>query len=439
MTHRSLFLSAKVPAVPDPDAAALEQTSPAVPHAAARGTDSILASGRRVLARYGLRGDSEWKLVPDGSDPTSGSQIYPTSDTARVVMRATEIPLTPGYLVRLDVLALPSGPTQQSDGLGGYELDVALGQVIAYVTYRSPDGLVEHDVEAAIDIPASAAPFAAEPDGAVAAALTRTVVAVPQVVDAGPEQWAEWSAVGVEVDIRVEVVGACRVIDLALVEQPARVVCSLDDAWPSPLYADGLGAAWAQPITSWPQTQISADDKGGGVVALAEGVAAHGDLLGPVLWSWSSGSEGDTLANWLAANEAPAFTSSGTTARHVPTSSSSPGDLPAALTGCQGATLLQSGDDALGRRTGVQPVWIAAYMRISGTGTAYLRVETSDLDSYTLETTSLVFEWVRVAGWLEVGASPEDSREIRAWLDASVGGINGEVRYIQISRRQLPP
>jgi hypothetical protein len=434
MTYRRLVLTAPVPSLAEPAAVPLLDVSKDVPHETQRALDTQPGTGGRVLGRYSLDGATSW-LVPDGDDTTSGSRIYPDATTPRVVLRLHKIELSPGSLVRLDVVAAPSGPTQRDEG-GAFVLDSLLGRVRAVVTYRAPDGSTA-DATAQVLLPPSQEQHGGEPQSVIGSLFAISALALPGPLVDDAETWADWTSVGVSVDVRLELLGSPRIVDVALVEHAFAVTVDTADAWPSAMYVDDSGQPLEQPPSEWPQTQASASDKGFGVEALAEAIAAHGDLLGgPVIW-WSSATEHvDTLADWLVANEAPPFVVTGTTAEHLSTGLPEQDELPAWTTGSHAAALVQSGDAALVRRTAVVPVWIAAYMRVTSGGTGYTVVKTSDWDSYELSTTSPAFDWVRVPGWLEVGANPEDDRPLRVFPRASAGGLDCDVRYVAISRRR---
>jgi hypothetical protein len=427
------------PTVPEPRASALEHVSMHDPHDVLRALDTYLPS-RRVLARYGLHGAEAW-TVPNGTSPTSVSQIYFERDGARVLMRAQGIELTPGSLVRLDVVSAPAGPTQRDDGGGGWELDDVSGRVRATITYSAPAPDVDtSEINLVVLTTPSPEPAGGEPANIIAALTVESKLAIPAPLADDPAEWRKWTRPGVTVDLVLELLGSPRIVDVALVEQPFATTSELDDQpWAGTLYANDVGDAHELPLTDWPQTQASSTDRGDGVVVVAEAIAAHGDELGPVLVAWTSASEADTLADWLADGEAVPFVATGTIPQLLSLGIEPDAEAPAWATGSHGAPLLQSGDDALGRRTAVLPVMISAYMRLAGTGTGYLRVETSDWDSYVMETSSLVWAWIEIAGWLEVGPTPEDQRKLRAYAYTSVGGLDIEVRYVVIRRRSNAP
>lgn len=434
MPYRRLKLfNLTTPIVPEPTASALELIDIDTPHDTLLALDTFVAS-RRVLARLGLDGGKRF-VVPDGTSPTSGSQVYPDNTTPRVALRLEHVELTPGSLVRMDVLWAPAGPTQRSDGGGGWELDEVAGSVRATITYRSPDA-EENEAIITLEAEPSEEPNGAEPGNVIGSLARATKLAVPTIIDDDPAEWSKWTRPGVECDVVLEVIGSPRIVDVALVEQPWSTTSELADEWAGPLYGDDDGNPHPQPIHEWPQTQASTDDRGDGIVAIAEAIATHGDQLGPVLVAWSSANEGDSLADWQTDDEAVPFIATGTSQQQLVSGEELSSTSSAWATGSHGAPLVQSGDDALARRTAVLPVWIWAYMRVAGTGTGYLRVATSDWDSYTLETTSLAWEAKRVPGWLEVGTAPEDQRQLRAHAYASVGGLDVETRYVLIQRRR---
>lgn len=433
--------SAFAPRQLDPDAAGGEVVSVMVPHHTQLAVDSQLGTAHRVLGHVGLSGGTHW-LVPDGDDTTSGSRVYPDKTTARTLARAYRVPLSPGCLVGLQVLAAPSGPCQRSDGEGGYIEDASVGIVRAVVTYREPSGSTLES-SAVVAVPPSDEPLNGEPGEAFDQLLVLEALAEPQLADDDLAGWASWLGIGVVADIEVEVVGSTRALDIVVVEVPSAVVvpATVVDPWPAAMYSDDDGTPHADPLTDWPLVQLDTDDKRGGTSALAEAIASHGDRLGPVLWWWSSGEGAEaigTLADWIADAGAPPLVIDNAVWTHVATGHASTDDaLPGVLAASLAAPLVSSGDEAFGRRTGVLPVWIAARLRVAGTGSASVLVQTSKWDGYEVSTSSLAFGWQRVPGWLEVGASPETAPTLRAFAKSSVDGLQLELTDVVVAHRQM--
>lgn len=424
-----------------PTAAGGDDAFATTPHAVQLGADSQPGTAQRVLGHVSLSGATHW-LVPDGDATTSASRVYPDKSTPRTLSRASSLPLSPGCLVGIHVVAAPSGPCQRSDGEGGFEEDASVGIVRARVTYREPLGTTI-EAEAVVAIPPSGEALNAEPSDVFTSLLLLEALAEPEIADDDLAAWSLWLGVDVVADIELELVGSPRPVDIAIVEVARAVVVpnTIADPWPVAMYCDENGTPFEQPATTWPLVSLDASlDKSLGVLALAEAIASHGDRLGPVLWWWSAGegAEGTgTLADWIADGGAPPLVLDANVWLHVATGEWSESDqMPGALAASHASAVVRSGEEALGLRTGTLPVWIAARFRVAGTGSAELRVSTSDWDAYVLTRSSMSFGWAVAAGHIEVGASPETATTLRAYMRSSVDGLQAELTDIVVLHRQ---
>lgn len=441
MTVRKLVLDGKgnIPTVPDPIAVPLAQTSADVPHQQLLACDTIVGHGRRVLWMLDMQGATNF-LVPDGEDTESGTRIYPDQDTPRVVGRV-QAELSPGSLVQLHVLAAPSGPTQLAETPSEFVPDHGGGTVRAVITYTSADGLETKEVVALVPIPKSLLAFGAEPTNVVMAATRGSSMPLPGPLIPNEEEWAKWLGAGVRLEARIEYIGSPRVLECALLERPVSVYADVADDWPTALYVDSSGDPLGAPASEYAIVQASLLDKGYGTHAIEEAIVAHGDLLGPVLWTWSSATEHlHDLQEWISYDtgatgddEAPAFTVEGDVPAKLPTSSGW-------STAGHGPTIEQSGEEMLDLRTGVLPVWIAAWWKVSASPhEGVLEVGSSDWDRVQLTTDSTDYVWSIVPAFLEVGSNPEDDRRPTATLCTNNAAATVELRDLMVFRRLIRP
>ncbi len=104
--------------------------------------DHVPATSRRKVAEYGLNGSNTWH-VPDDSvgDPNNagGAQLFP-DDTWRLVERQV-FTLTPGCMLRANVLHVGAGTVQKDIGGGFFIHDGAWGEIRVGLTLTSSDGL----------------------------------------------------------------------------------------------------------------------------------------------------------------------------------------------------------------------------------------------------------------------------------------------------------
>lgn len=445
-TYRQIKLQPRAPAIPVPAAVPMTPTSPDVAHDVLGSLDTLIPSGHRVLFEWGLRGGVKF-LIPNGTDPESTDpRVYPNGDTARIVGRgATK--LTSGHFVRVEVLALPSGPCQRTvylDSEGSQTLDPgegvsydewisdgASGRVEVECTYTNSDAQTI-TVTAVIPVQASGENFYAEPPNAFASIVAKTATAVPQTGTPSAEHWQKWTrGKDVEVAWVIKEIGSVRVIDGHLTESPKWIVVDqADPVWPSTIYAGGGGFPYGSLPSDYPIQQLTDTDPGGGVESLARAVRDQGRALGPALISWSSSSTVATLEEWISYDyettdvdgsgddEAPAHVHTGTTPTLAPFTITAESDNnPGWAVGCY-AVPADHGIDFLGGLAGVIPVLVTARCRVSA-GTGTYRLTTGLWSEVVWTVTSTTWVDVEVAGWLEVGTSPQASPRARLWLSSS--------------------
>jgi hypothetical protein len=424
----------------------LTGTSVEVPHESLRALDTLLGSGGRVLFHTGLLGGGSF-LIPASANPNQASPVYPNKDTWRVVARQDGIPLTPGSFPWLEVVAIPSGPQQWfgvKDAVTQFWKDGAGGIVELEIEYVNGDA---ETVTATISTPLAAANYEhnAEPPAPYSSLLVRQANGKPQIFQQLADAWwYQWTrGLDVLVNLTLRYRGSPRPIDVAVVERPLLVVTeSTDGRWPTAMCSEG------QPLeqgpSPYPIQQIAGADPALGTESIRRALYGHGRLLGPCLAWWSSATEHvGALSTWISYHsgtgddEAPAWTMTGTTPTLLGSDAlTTESDDNFGWRLGHYARQAGHGDDFLDGRTGVLPVWISAWLKVSGgTGTITVKTDSVGWGDVVLTTASTSYVLVEVPAWLEVGAGPEDAPVARAWVRNS-GANTVSVRNFRIDFRQ---
>jgi hypothetical protein len=451
--YRQLTITESAPTLADPSAVPLKATKPETVLTTLQAMDTLPGSGGRVRMQWGLHGADAF-LVPVDDNPLTapGARTYPDVDTPRVVARSYGIPVTPGHWLGLDVMAIPSGPTQVNTGTNTFAEDSRGGLLRATVTYWNDDGQ-SVTATAEVILGASQLLYAAEAANPFGALILKQATAIPMLINADASHWQKWlRGVDVYADVILEEVGSPRIVDAYITERPsAMVVDQTDPRWPSAMFCEG-GAPYATLPSDYPIEQLTSTDQGGGANSVRMATLEHGRQLGPVIGVWHSATQhGNTLAEWVdyTATDVPAFgTGDDEAPAYVVTGASEalmdfgapsgysaqyPGFLPGHY-----ARQVDHGDDFLDGRTGVIPVWASAYMKTETGSTATVRISSGTPEGWSeikLTTTSTSWGWVTVAGWLEVGIGPEDALPILRWLANDTAGKDASVRSIVVALR----
>ncbi len=417
-TYRRLALSSNAPALPARSMTALAVIEPDGPHQAMAALDTLVSSCR-VLAGTGMYGCSTF-TTPDGEPAEySGSpRIYWDEVTPRVVLRMGPVPLTPGHIPELRVLALPSGPTQLDTGTNDFVESGRGGTITMRVTYTNGDAETVTK-EVAVSPPASQALYGAEPASCHDALSWHVAAAwpwanLPSAVDL--EKWTRGADVKVTIVVSYE--GSPRVVDLAVVERPAQIVVDVEASeWPTAMYTEA-GQPYAELPSDYPISRLSTLDAGGGLEAIHRALEQHGKQLGPCLAWWSAAREEyGTLLAWVSYDgtgddEAPAVTGNSTSFRNIPFSLAPPlAGLPGFMLGGY-ARQARDGNAWLDGRTGVLPVWVVAWAKgTAGATQIQFRAGDDEWSAINLEAPSGPSAWgLWIApGWVEVGVGPEDA------------------------------
>jgi hypothetical protein len=418
------------PELPAPAAVPLQATSSAIAHNAMHALDTLPGSGHRVVFEAGLRGSTGF-LVPDGAPPDAPPpRIYPDATTGRVLGRGEGLPLTPGHFLGLDVVALPSGPTQDLGVPPNYVNSGTEGRYELEATYTNGD-LDTVDATATVIIPGSVELYGGEPSPAHAALFTASVVASPDVLEPDNAHMEKFTRGNdVQASWTLTAYGSPRGVDVAVVERGSGItVDQASSRWPSAMYVDA--GAHDQLPGDFPVEQVATADPSGGTIAVRRALREHGLQLGPILaWFNSATESSHTLTDWVSYDggtgddEAPSFGWTGGGETQIPTGLAPMPDFPGFLLGHY-ARQVEHGDDFFDGRTGVLPVWFAAYIKSTDASVTF-RTDAVGWSSVTASTTAGAWEWVIVPGFIEVGTGPEDAPTGQL---IGHGDDDGEIRY----------
>jgi hypothetical protein len=430
-TYRRLSLTNNAPALPARSMTALAVIEPDGPHQAMAALDT-LGTSCRVLAGTGMYGCSTF-TTPDGEPAEySGSpRIYFDEVTPRIGPRMYNVPLTPGHVVELRVLALPSGPTQLDQGTNDFIESGRGGTITMEVTYTNA-ALDTVTKTVSVSPPASVALYGAEPASCHSALSWHAAVALPWKNVPSAADIEKWSMATATIVISYE--GSPRVVDLAVVERPSQIVVDVESSlWPTAMYTQA-GQPYAELPSDYPISRLSTLDAGGGLEAIHRALEQHGKQLGPCLAWWSAAREEyGTLMDWISYgggtgdDEAPAVTGNSTAFRNIPYSTAPPlSGLPGFMLGGY-ARQARDGNAWFDGRTGVLPVWLVAYSNCTANTRFQFRAGDDEWSAVNVIGSATGFGWTIAPGWIEVGVGPEDAPIGRFYAKDS-GAATWEVR-----------
>jgi hypothetical protein len=386
-----------------------------------RAQDRVVGLSKRIIAQQSLQGTS-W-LVPNTNptDAAPATRTYPDATTWRTTLRVnTE--LTPGCMLRMAVVALPSGQTQQSDGAAGFEPSGAFGRVRANLTWTDADAGTD-TTTTEVAIPASTQTYAAtRTDDAEAwtdSIFRRSEIIYPDGTLTDTTVLRQWTRPPITVTGTIDHLGGARPINVCLYEIPVAEAREADDAndeWTSAIWDSGVGYIGT---SNWPfQERISGlDGDQRGVHRMLEVHAAQASRLGPQLWSWTPWKEDD--ADPAAIAELYAETTSNTSV-HLTDSNittwtkNAPGWSMSA-----GANAFNQSDNGqwvyptgggYDTATGAVPVIIRIYGGAEAGNEGRVVIGTEWHSYITCAIPAGAAAWHDFFGWLETGLGPEDPR-----------------------------
>jgi hypothetical protein len=389
--------------------------------------DRILGSGRRILLRAGLAGSAtEWR-VPTSDPEGTGLETHPQATDEYTVARATQVPLTPGHVLRLYVAYLPAGMTQTFDaGEGEWVGSGSQGSLKLTTTWRAQGGW---ELTSTTQIPLAGSGLTdGAPPGSAGGQWVAARTASQRIVPGDIQTvltYERHSAPGSTVDLELEHVGSPRIIDACVVEEPLEAAREISrNTWtPAHLYT-----ANASPLTRYPARypvrEVSADDPALGTETLQEVTREIGKQLGPALWSWSS------------ANEDQGYISSASEGGGVSTTSTSYVCLthPDVTTWSENGPGLDLSAAAHARRyeeagwpqvlRGVQAVaQVRVRVRAQGVGT--IKIQTAPWSSIEIPvSTGAFYEWSERIHRFCLGISPEEQAyPVMVFFKATTGTL----------------
>ena len=394
--------------------------------------DRVLTHGRRILCDVGLHLSRAWHI----DDGPGGGGTHPSNVVERVACRTPAIPLTPGHFPRAMLVASPSGMAE--NGLpadGGH-----FGRVKFVIDLYN--GSTTETVTKTIVIPASTLLYAAQPSGTSAAWANlyrkRTSLFVPPVQLNEPANLTDWCD-GVTATITVYYVGAPRVVDCVVYEEPIAYAGDISAGdWAIPLHANGGGGNLGQLPGTVPLIKRSASDDGSGAECLVDAAARQVQELGPVLWYHTAWNE---AAQTPTSTETDYSTVTGTAWTELLTgvAGAYDADLAGSSVG-SGANARRVQDSAkalvMRDKDNVVPVRCYVYGAMStaaGNPTARVRFETGADSVCEIEVPAgTSYAWRSAPGTLRCGLGAQDAGVLQVRAKVSTAGPEFRWRYLLV-------
>lgn len=389
--------------------------------------DRVLAHGRRILASIGLHGAGGWHV--------SDTSIlgHPSPTTERVVLRVPALALTPGHFLRVCLVSNPAGRTEVSGVDKG-----AKGKVKITATFDNGTDTVA--VERVLGMVPSTEAYAAQPQGDSAAWTQLRRQFSTQIAPCNVHlnaELADWSD-GVTVALAVAYIGAPRVVDLIVYEEPYGVVVDLAAGeWPLPMHSAPAGGNLGQLPGAVPVIKRSASDPGAGAEIICAAARRQAQEVGPVLVAWSAWDEGNQ-----------SYTATETTAQSV-TSTTDWIELVAetttsydaatagwSLSSAANARRVQEAEEHVVLRDDdvAVPVRCWVYARTDDPGgTATIRFETALYSLAEATVTGDTWGWTSCTGVLRSGLGAQDPTTFQVRGKSNGVGVTLEWRYIVIA------
>ncbi|WP_434424627.1 hypothetical protein [Nannocystis pusilla] len=355
-----------------------------------REQDTLVTVGRRILAAAGIEGGSNFS-IPNGTDPDGGSQVYPGKNFERTRLEVIQR-LTPGCRLRVEGLALPSGPNSTTTGIGSWWSDGRYGALVVEVVYSN--GINQYTRRVELPVPSSGETNGGEPE-AFAGSWMRvlsTIIPHPNEVEDAP-------AFSGEVDVLVSIIskGSLRLVDAVVYEVPYEL--HHDDTHREGMIHLAQGnypSAYALTGQNLPT------DARFGARQNLKTLNDQRQLWGPTLVQWSSWDE--TTAGVTDADPDPLIISS-TSFVGLPYSglttysTSNPGW--SVSSGGTARCAEWSGILELRERVGVIPVVVRVYARVQTAGDiGIVRFQSAPHSYCDLQVTSTSYGWISGLWWV---------------------------------------
>ncbi|WP_434417812.1 hypothetical protein [Nannocystis pusilla] len=401
--------------------------------------DRVLGHGRRIVADLGLHMTSTFN-VPS-TNPSAGSQTYPSATTARYAYRG-KFTLTPGHFLMAQVVCAPSGQTQKlaasyvASGAGGFVLfDATLD-----------NGSNTTTISRAVSCPPSENQYAGETtsSGAMFRELYRfRVPMTPDEVDAKPEELAKWSDdVTVELTIRYQ--GGVRPVHVIVYEVPYGYAREFGDNndWASSCFTSNGETLSKYPVP-YPvtATDLGPGDPSNGSTYVYTVQERQRSDLGPLLVCASAWSE---RAQSVTSSETDPISLNSTTLTDIWQTSLNAWDADGSgWSLASGANARQwntsgpyhemRGNDA------VVPVRVRVYARRSaGAGIGTIRVWSQGYSAGgQISINSGTWQWWETTAHLRCGLGAEDTSVCQILGSVSVGTTTIQIAYITVEYANL--
>lgn len=391
-----------------------------------RAQDSLLVNGRRIVASQSL--DQANFSIPETSG-TSPSATYHTATDGRIVHRQ-RVHLTPGYLLRLSVLALPSGLTQVVGTYGeilGYVPDGAQGRVRVTVTWTDRSGATvatTHEVE----LKPSTLEYAALPTyagGLWGMLLYASIPLIAPTDYATTDELARWSK-HCAATVIIRHYGGTRVVDCVLHEEPYGIALDTADAagnfvtgLNSTSTANGYPPTFTHPLQRRSESPV---DPRVGTHTLLDVAEAQANRLGPTLLSWTAWSEAQAVVGDV--DEVARSTSSTSFVGLVDETRTAYNASHPGWSFSSGGFARRWGENhplAVLGKDGSIPVRVWVYGASSDAAGGTVRVQTAPWSWVDVTITSTL-GWHRAYGHLRVGSGPGDPVVAQAFMRKTTSG-----------------
>lgn len=426
-------------------------------HQMLKAQDRPVKASARILMSYGLAGETSWRhgdadisgidtadLYSVGEGVLSYSVPFPPLTLERELHAVEDVPITPGCVLELRVVAISAGATFGTYQSGGADEPVNTGTSGAIrmdVDWASGDGSSTDSVATTIEFPGESAASGSLADSEAAvwgAMVERSATNRPSSLAVSKSGISTWSATGTTVSITLTAVGNVRIVDAAVVEVPA--FYGRDDGIPvGPAHPYGdTGSQLASFPDEYPIEGPSSGDRRFGAQHTLNVAARHELDLGPALFSWTAVREGLYRAPsaWSPFSSPPTMTeepwvvdgTTETTLGEADTGTSSTAPRVSVAAGAYGRQSDTGDADLLMSEQGVCPTLFGAYMAVEG-GTGTLTFSATDASEMSLSTTSTSYAWTHGITHLACGFHPLDDAD--AYLTAVNSGANEtRVRYV---------
>ena len=356
--------------------------------------DGVGSHGRRILANAGIRGAANFLVNQNDNPNYQPVQTYP-EPTRICEIGQWYARLMPGMRLRVDLLAIPSGPCQLSfaEPYSAWMEQGRLGVLGVTVRYEWSGGSSERSVD--VSVPGSTETYGAEPEAFAAGGLRYYFAVIPHPADMedNPEYCGE-----VKVRIALESKASLRLVDCVVSEEPYEYWRD-DTHREGPIHNPGTKYPSEYAITG---RALPSDARCGARQHLKT-VWDQRQYWGPALWQWSSWDESNADITYTEPRAVTTSSTSLVNLIHQSLTSYSAGNPGWSMSSGGTARCAEwSGILELRERAGVVPVTVRVYGYVSG-GTGTVRVQSGSQSLVELTITNTSADWIEGLAWLECG------------------------------------